>query len=55
MNVSPNLELFDLKNSQIWSLLKLLFLKQTQIRKSISSRNFRPDSFIRTLENCDVT
>jgi hypothetical protein len=27
MNVSPNLELFDLKNSQIWSLLKLLFLK----------------------------
>jgi hypothetical protein len=26
MNVSPNLELFDLKNSQIWSLLKLLFL-----------------------------
>jgi hypothetical protein len=27
MNVSPNLELFDLKNSQIWSLLKLLFLE----------------------------
>jgi hypothetical protein len=27
MNVSPSLELFDLKNSQIWSLLKLLFLK----------------------------
>jgi hypothetical protein len=27
MNVSPNLELFDLKNSQIWSLLKLLFLR----------------------------
>jgi hypothetical protein len=27
MNVSPNLKLFDLKNSQIWSLLKLLFLK----------------------------
>jgi hypothetical protein len=26
MNVSPNLELFDLKNNQIWSLLKLLFL-----------------------------
>jgi hypothetical protein len=26
MNVSPSLELFDLKNSQIWSLLKLLFL-----------------------------
>jgi hypothetical protein len=26
MNVSPNLELFDLKNIQIWSLLKLLFL-----------------------------
>jgi hypothetical protein len=23
MNVSPNLKLFDLKNSQIWSLLKL--------------------------------
>jgi hypothetical protein len=23
MNVSPSLELFDLKNSQIWSLLKL--------------------------------
>jgi hypothetical protein len=27
MNVSPNLELFDLKNNQIWSLLKLLFLE----------------------------
>jgi hypothetical protein len=27
MKVSPNLELFDLKNSQIWSLLKLLFLE----------------------------
>jgi hypothetical protein len=27
MNVSPNLELCDLKNSQIWSLLKLLFLE----------------------------
>jgi hypothetical protein len=27
MNVSPNWELFALKNSQIWSLLKLLFLK----------------------------
>jgi hypothetical protein len=27
MNVSPNLKLFDLKNNQIWSLLKLLFLK----------------------------
>jgi hypothetical protein len=27
MNVSPNLELFDLKNSQIWSLLKLLSLE----------------------------
>jgi hypothetical protein len=27
MNVSPSLELFDLKNNQIWSLLKLLFLK----------------------------
>jgi hypothetical protein len=26
MNVSPNLELFDLKNSQIWIMLKLLFL-----------------------------
>jgi hypothetical protein len=26
LNVSPNLELFDLKNIQIWSLLKLLFL-----------------------------
>jgi hypothetical protein len=26
MNVSPNFELFDLKNNQIWSLLKLLFL-----------------------------
>jgi hypothetical protein len=26
MNVSPNLELFYLENTQIWSLLKLLFL-----------------------------
>jgi hypothetical protein len=34
MNVSPKLELFDLKNSQI--------------------RDSRPDSFIRTLDNCDV-
>ena len=30
------------------------FLKQTQIRKSISSRNSRPDSFIRTLDSCYV-
>jgi hypothetical protein len=51
---SPNSELFDLKNSQIWSLLKLLFLKQTQNRKSIPSRNSRPDSFIRTLDSCYV-
>jgi hypothetical protein len=27
MKVSPNMELFDLKNCQIWSLLKLLFLE----------------------------
>jgi hypothetical protein len=27
MKVSPSLELFDLKNSQIWSLLELLFLR----------------------------
>jgi hypothetical protein len=27
MNVSPSLELFDLKNNQIWSLLKLLSLE----------------------------
>jgi hypothetical protein len=27
MNVSPNLKLIDLKNNQIWSLLKLLYLK----------------------------
>jgi hypothetical protein len=31
------------------------FLKQTQIRKSISSRNSHPDSFIWTLDSCDVT
>jgi hypothetical protein len=54
MNVSPNLELFDLKNNQIWSLLKLFFSEQMQIRKSISSRDSCPDSFIRTLDSCDV-
>jgi hypothetical protein len=27
MNVSPNLELFDLEKCQIWSMLKLLFLE----------------------------
>jgi hypothetical protein len=55
MNVLINLELFDLKNSQIWSLLKLFcFLKQTQIRKSISSHNSRQDSFTRTLDSCYV-
>jgi hypothetical protein len=27
MNVSPSLKLFDLKNIQIWSLLKLFFLE----------------------------
>jgi hypothetical protein len=27
MKVSPSLGLFDLKNSQIWSLLKTLFLE----------------------------
>jgi hypothetical protein len=49
-----NLELFDLKNSQIWSLLKLLFLGANAIRKSISSRDSRPDPFIRTLDSGDV-
>jgi hypothetical protein len=48
------LELFDFKNSQIWSLLKLLFLGANAIRKSISSRNSHPDSFIRTLDSCYV-
>jgi hypothetical protein len=38
MKVSPNLELFNLKNSKIWSLLKLLFLERVQIRTSVSSR-----------------
>jgi hypothetical protein len=33
MNVSPNLELFDLKNNQIWSLLKLLFLRANENSK----------------------
>ena len=37
MNVSPNLELFDLKNSQIWSLLKLLILG-TDANSIINSR-----------------
>jgi hypothetical protein len=54
MNVSPNLELFDLKNYQIEPIKTFCFLKQTQIRKSISSRNSHPDSFIRTLDNCYV-
>jgi hypothetical protein len=27
MNVSPSLELFDLENIQIWSMLELLFLR----------------------------
>jgi hypothetical protein len=27
MKVSPSLELLDLKNSQIWNLLELLFLR----------------------------
>jgi hypothetical protein len=48
------LELFNLKNSQIWSLLKLLFLGANAIQKSILSHNFRPDSFIRTLDSRDV-
>jgi hypothetical protein len=30
------------------------FSEQTQIRKSISSRNSRPDSFIQTLDSCYV-
>jgi hypothetical protein len=30
------------------------FSKQTQIWKSISPRNFRPDSFIQTPDNCYV-
>jgi hypothetical protein len=34
MNVSPNLELFDLKNNQIWSLLKLLFL-ETNVNSNV--------------------
>jgi hypothetical protein len=39
MNVSTNLELFDLKNSQIWSLLKLLFLEtNTNSKVNLVSR-----------------
>jgi hypothetical protein len=38
MNVSPSLELFDLKNNQIWSLLKLLFSARMQTHESISSK-----------------
>jgi hypothetical protein len=34
MKVSPNLELFDLKNSQIWSLIKLLFL-ETNVNSNV--------------------
>jgi hypothetical protein len=40
----PNLE----------SVETFCFLKQTQIQKSISSRNSRADSFIRTLDSCYV-
>jgi hypothetical protein len=55
MKVSPSLKLFELKNSQICSLLKLFVSgSKTQIRKSISYRNSRPDSFIRTLDSCYV-
>ena len=39
MKVSPSLELFDLKNSQIWSLLKLLFLEtNTNSKVNLVSR-----------------
>jgi hypothetical protein len=41
MNVSPSLELFDLKNSQIWRLLKL-FVSQ-------SKRKFESQSRLATL------
>jgi hypothetical protein len=49
MNVSPNLELFDLKNSQIWSLLKLLFLganahSKVNIVSQVLSRHIYSDS-----------
>jgi hypothetical protein len=40
----PNLE----------SVKNFCFLKQTQIQKSISSRNSCPESFIRTLDTCYV-
>jgi hypothetical protein len=46
MNVSPNLELFDLKNNQIWSLLKLLFLGANVNSKINTGNDFyltRPD------------
>jgi hypothetical protein len=51
MNVSPNLELFDLKNNQIWSLLKLLFLG-ANVNSKVNL--VYSDSFIRTLDSCDV-
>jgi hypothetical protein len=50
VNVSPNLELFDLKNSQIWSLLKLLFLgaktnSKVNLVSQLPSRLFYSDSW----------
>jgi hypothetical protein len=49
MNVSPNLELFDLKNNQIWILLKILFLgananSKVNLVSRLLSRLFYSDS-----------
>jgi hypothetical protein len=47
MNVSPSLELFDLKNNQIWSLLKLFvsrskrkFESQSRLATSVQTHLF---------------
>jgi hypothetical protein len=45
MNVSPNLELFDLKNSQIWSLLKLLFVEMN-VNSKVNLVSYLPSRLI---------
>jgi hypothetical protein len=40
--ISPDSELFSLTEGRIWSLLKLLFLTQTQTRKSFSTYKPHP-------------
>jgi hypothetical protein len=59
MNVSPSLELFDLKNNQIWSLLKLFvsrskhkFKSQSRLATSVQTHLFGLSIVVMLFNRC---